>query len=855
LFVLSYLLALVEGACTGTCVIANAYLRFGTGSETSIQTSGNLAQPWYYQSGSWYKLTYSSNPLDMAVGTGTGSSLWHGTTVQDVSNLSPSNSVTNYDAYTQPTSSTGYGTVVTQRTFTVNSASLTVQNTYVLGQTASFIRITTRVSNPSSSTVSNMHIFVGTRDDWVGTSDSPTKTRGSINSSGQFVAASSPSSRSPVLQVTSGNHGVVFYSVDSAADTSTNSCCSFSNAYNTAPSSSSVQMTNDGSYSLVLPVGNVPANAYASITWYYAAGAISDFSTIISQVNTQAQQDVICSSNTPTANGYSVASGSTANGSTRVVTCTTGYSGSPPVLTCDAGQWTALTGCNPVNCGAPSWAGYSWSGSATTYGTVRSGSCATGYTGTISISITCSVSGAWTLSNGASAPSGCTIVSCGDPTPVSGYTIGTGGVTYGSSRSCTCSTGYTGTAASLTCQASGSWSAASGCTIRNCGNPTAATGYVLASGGTTYGSTRVVSCAAGYGGAPPAISCTSGGSWESQTGCTYGCGAPTSVFPGYTFSGSSSTPGAVLTATGCATGYNGASSSTITCATGSGGVNAWSTPTGCSPNDCGEPTIRGYTVATGENYFPTRRTTTCATGWSGSPTAIQCNADSSAASGASWSIPTGCTINDCGSPGATEGYTVATPVSTTYESTTDIICAEGYWGPSNDLDYFGSIFCQADRRWTTPVNCTMVDCGQPVFPGYIYNLTDTTMWQAVVQHDSCEEAGYFIVNSSTSECLADGTWSAPSGCQPVECGEPVMELGYDAGDGLTYFGGGGVEYSCSSGYNGPAGTLTCQENGNWSPLSGCNKDSSANSMLYFSAAFTTQTTILASALVTFFCLF
>ena len=92
LFVLSYLLALVEGACTGTCVIANDYLRFGTGSETSIQTSGNLAQPWYYQSGSWYKLTFSSYPLDMAVGTGTGSSLWHGTTVQDVSALSPSNS-------------------------------------------------------------------------------------------------------------------------------------------------------------------------------------------------------------------------------------------------------------------------------------------------------------------------------------------------------------------------------------------------------------------------------------------------------------------------------------------------------------------------------------------------------------------------------------------------------------------------------------------------------------------------------------------------------------------------------------------------------------------------------------------
>jgi len=495
---------------------------------------------------------------------------------------------------------------------------------------------------------------------------------------------------------------------------------------------------------------------------------------------------------------------------------------------------------------SPTYTGYTVAGGGTSAGNTRTVSCATGYTGS-SGAISCQSNGSWTT------PSGCSPVNCGTPVASAGYALGSGSTTYGSTYSMTCATGYTGTAASLTCQSSATWTAQSGCTIRNCGTPTAATGYVLASGGTTYGSTRVVSCATGYAGAPPAISCTSGGTWESQTGCTFGCGVPTSIFPGYTFSGSSSTPGTVLTATGCATGYNGASSSTITCATGSGGVNAWSTPTGCSPNDCGVPSIRGYTVATGENYFPTRRTTTCATGWSGSsPTAIQCNADSLAASGASWSTPTGCTINDCGQPGAIEGYIFATPVSTTYESTTDMICAEGYWGPSSDLEYAGSISCQADRLWTTPDTCTMVDCGQPVFPGYVYNETSTTTWQAVVRHDSCEAEGYVVVGTNTSECLADGIWSAPSGCQPVECGVPVMELGYEAGEGLSYFGGGGVAYTCSSGYNGPAGTLTCQANGNWSPLSGCNMDSSANSLVFFSAASTAETAMFASALVTFF---
>jgi hypothetical protein len=81
----------------------------------------------------------------------------------------------------------------------------------------------------------------------------------------------------------------------------------------------------------------------------------------------------------------------------------------------------------------------------------------------------------------------CTIVSCGQPPAATGYTIASGGTTYGSTRSVSCAAGYAGTAASITCQASGTWTTSSGCTITSCPTSPTQTGYVIASGASTYG--------------------------------------------------------------------------------------------------------------------------------------------------------------------------------------------------------------------------------------------------------------------------------------------------------------------------------------------------------------------------------
>jgi len=627
----------------GLYVLNNGYLRFGTGNQNSIAATGNLEQPFYYKSGVWYKLTYSTYALDMAIGTASIVNTGHwtnnwggivapGVTVIDISTLAASSPVDSYSAWigtsSCTTGCTGYGTAISYRTFTINGVSMTIQNTFFLGQTNSFVRITTRVTNNSAGTVPNMHIWAGTKDDWVLTSDQPTKTRGTLNSSGQFVAISSQTTRAPALTVASGADTVLFYCTDTRGTTAINNCCSFGNTFNQNPQTALITQTNDGSYAIILPVGDVIGYAYASLTWYYAAGA--SVATIASQVYTQATVDVVCSSTTPSATGYSVAAGSTANGATRVVTCTTGYTGTPPNLICDSGQWTALTGCTLINCGTPSQTGYTFTVSATTYGSTSSAqSCVTGYTGSAS-SITCQISGGWTTS------SGCTIVNCGTPSQT-GYTFTTSATTYGATSSATCASGYLGTATSISCQSSGVWTSSSGCTLVCPSSPTQ-TGYVIAAGSSSTGSTRTVTCATGYYGTATSITCQSNASWTTSTGCLPNdCGAPSWI--GYTFSSGSTTYGGGTRTASCATGYTGTSTTTITCpASGGWTVSSGSAPTGCTIITCsGQPaSATGYTISSGGS---TTRTVFCAAGYSGTPSMLVCQ------SSGSWSTPSGCSLD------------------------------------------------------------------------------------------------------------------------------------------------------------------------------------------------------------------
>jgi hypothetical protein len=96
---------------------------------------------------------------------------------------------------------------------------------------------------------------------------------------------------------------------------------------------------------------------------------------------------------------------------------------------------------------------------------------------------------------------------CGVPTAGTGYLLGFGSTTYGSTFSMTCDTGYLGSASWITCQAGGTWTSSSGCVIVDCGAPSQ-TGYSFTVSSTTYDSSSIAQvCDTGYSGTASAITC------------------------------------------------------------------------------------------------------------------------------------------------------------------------------------------------------------------------------------------------------------------------------------------------------------------------------------------------------------
>jgi len=267
-------------------VMDNTALRFGNGNQHSINSVGLFEQPFYRSpdSGQYFKLTFSSFPLDMAIGTGTRSG-WPNSNVVDVYSAPRTSQLLDYREYvsTSATSgnSKGYGKITVLTTFTINSQTIEIKHVYSLGQTDKFVKIDTTSTNKSGSQVANMHVWVGTRDDFVGSSDRPTKLKGNLDGpNGSFNEITNAATEARALRITSGAEGALFYSTTPGTNMSIAGCCSFSNAYNVNPTSSPITLTGDGSYAAMLPIGNIENNQSATITWFYAAGALADLDAV-----------------------------------------------------------------------------------------------------------------------------------------------------------------------------------------------------------------------------------------------------------------------------------------------------------------------------------------------------------------------------------------------------------------------------------------------------------------------------------------------------------------------------------------------------------------------------------------------
>ena len=263
-------------------VLNNGLLKFGNGSIDSVNaTTGMLEQPWYYKDGEWYKLTYSSYMLNFAIAAeGDGTNTWN---LNGTVNMYPSFTSTMVDN-SGFVANGGYGTIVYTGYITVGNTDLKVAQVYTLSQTGSFVKVTTQITNmEATATATNLRIWVGTQDDWVGNTDGPTKVKGNIVN-GEFVAISNTTDPASAIKIYSGDSAVLFYSTSDNVNTSISYCCSFSNATNQSPCSSSTTLTGDGSYAMFLRLDDLAPGASQSLDWYYAAGATNEIASIVSSV-------------------------------------------------------------------------------------------------------------------------------------------------------------------------------------------------------------------------------------------------------------------------------------------------------------------------------------------------------------------------------------------------------------------------------------------------------------------------------------------------------------------------------------------------------------------------------------------
>ena len=268
-------------------VLNNGRLRIGNGGENSINNSGNMQQPFYYNGtlAVWRKLTYSSYPLDIRWGAGgDGTNNWNTNGYME-SNPVVFNIVYDNSGFTVTDIATGdgYGTIRFTGNIDIGGQLFLLENSYTLLQPEGYIETKVKITNQSGTDATNVRLWVGTRDDWVGNTDGPTKERGNLVN-GAFQMISTPDEQAKAIKIKTDTEAILFYSSNNRTQTSINSCCSFTNATNQDPATSNITNTNDGSYTIFTRFNDLTDGSSDELTWYYAGGTLADIDDIITAV-------------------------------------------------------------------------------------------------------------------------------------------------------------------------------------------------------------------------------------------------------------------------------------------------------------------------------------------------------------------------------------------------------------------------------------------------------------------------------------------------------------------------------------------------------------------------------------------
>ncbi|MFC5467394.1 InlB B-repeat-containing protein [Cohnella suwonensis] len=270
----------------------NGKMKFGnTADGQSINAAGNLNQPYYFNS-SWFKLTFGTNALQsMLMIGGDGTSSWNsdGSTYYSAVRPSstwdivPMNEVSMDSSQYDAESQTGIVTVTGK--VTIDGKTLLVQHVYTLLADKSYIKVRSKVTNISGESVLNVRFIVGTSDDYIGTDDSPDKTRGNIVD-GAFAPIASQTAQAKVLKAVSSDSGALLISTSPSAQALIGNSLTLDALRTRDPAITPISaLGTDSSYGMYFRLTDLADGASDSFNWYYAAGSIASLSQVIADLD------------------------------------------------------------------------------------------------------------------------------------------------------------------------------------------------------------------------------------------------------------------------------------------------------------------------------------------------------------------------------------------------------------------------------------------------------------------------------------------------------------------------------------------------------------------------------------------
>lgn len=317
----------VEGGAGGGLVFGGTLAGDGSsvGNGASIvPNSGMLDSPFYYSPTNtrYYGMTYrpgSNIPFSFGLGIGSGGSEWHGNTQVVVSQVDNSRAAgAALGALSGGATSTGFsvtsstivdgggergaGALTARGDLVFDGVTLRVTHTYEVAAGTNFVKATTQIQT-TGGTASNVRFWIGTSDDWIGTTDGPTSSLGLVTGTGA-AAAFAPKCDGPTnaVLVESDAEFLLLYSPDT-----TNAQAVLSAVINVFDSSVNVDddfyeeveyqgeefeanlsiidqnpldsiyrsEENDGAHALAINFGDVGTDA-VSREWYYQAAVLPE---------------------------------------------------------------------------------------------------------------------------------------------------------------------------------------------------------------------------------------------------------------------------------------------------------------------------------------------------------------------------------------------------------------------------------------------------------------------------------------------------------------------------------------------------------------------------------------------------